>query len=152
MITSLYHFTFDQPLLTNVHWIQCHEPTFSTFRVTLYPNFQSNHTSTCHLTVEVLSENEPNLEAIGRKVYKELIAMRTISPTTKILYQKNETIKGGFPIPTHQFVSNSRLKYNFIKKNLKNVSLLGKASGNSFFMNEVLVETFKTLTSLKIKI
>jgi len=149
LTTSIYHFAFDQPLLTDVHWIQCHEPAFSTFRITLYPNFQSNKTSSYHLTAEVISRDVPDLEKMSNKVYKELSSIGIISSESKILFRKNHVIGNGFPLPTHQLTRHKKFQLEFIRKKLKNVTFLGKGSGTSFLMHNVLAETFNVLNSLK---
>ncbi len=147
--TSLYHFVLDRPFLTDVYYIQCHEPTFSTFRITLYPNMQLASTaSTYHLTVEVVTRESPNLETMAQKVHRELIQMGIIEPESKLLYQKNELAKGGFPLLTHQFVSDSKTQLAFIKKQLSNATFLGSGGGSHFLMNQVLVDVYEQLTAL----
>ena len=147
--TSLYHIVLDRPFLTDVYYIQCHEPTFSTFRITLYSNIQLASTaSTYHLTVEVVTKEAPSLEIMTQTVYRELLQMGIIEPESQLLYQKNELAKGGFPLPTHQFISNSKTQLAFIKKQLSNATFLGLGAGPHFLMNQVLVDVYEQLTAL----
>ena len=64
------------------------------------------------------------------------------------LYQKNELAKGGFPLLTHQFISDSKTQLAFIKKQLSNATFLGSGGGSHFLMNQVLVDVYEQLTAL----
>ena len=61
---------------------------------------------------------------------------------------KNELAKGGFPLLTHQFVSDSKTQLAFIKKQLSNATFLGSGGGSHFLMNQVLVDVYEQLTAL----
>ena len=147
LVTSLFHLSFDRNFLTDVQYIQCHDPEFATSRVTLYSNFQSGQgLSEYHLTVEVNTLEQPDLERLEKRVIKELGDMHAIPRDARTLYRKSELLTGGFPVPTHEFVRTSTNQLNFVSESLKNVRFLGKGRGSAFFMHDVLVEVYKTLS------
>ena len=70
--TTLHHVAFDRSFLTDVYYIQCYDPKFSTYRVTLYPNIkihkslQLNEKKLFHLTVEVISSEVPQIKLLEK--------------------------------------------------------------------------------------
>jgi hypothetical protein len=146
LFTSLFHFIIDKPYLTDLHYLQCFDTKYKTFRVTLYGNFTGDEQIEYPLTVELLSDeilNQPQ-----EVVLRELINMEIIHPLSQITYSHHTFIKGGFPIPTNQFIADSNYQNELVKQNFDNILLLGKATGKSFFMNEVLQETFQCINTL----
>ena len=150
LIASLHHFVFNQPFLTDLYYFACFDPEFTTFRVTLYPSVQPVQTAETgyHLTVEVLSQEVPELDTTTNQVLQELQQMGVVPDTAKVLFQANDVIRGGFPVLTHQFVRDSQAQLDFARENLRNVLFLGKGIGTSFFMHDVLIETYNTLVDL----
>ena len=150
LITSLYHFVFDQPVLTDLHYFVCTDPDMPSFRITLYPNFQSisEDEPEYRVTVEVLSLEALDLVKTSKQVHKDLQQMGIISEDAKIVFQQSDTLRETFPVPTPQFVHDSQMQLNFAKENFKNVLFLGKNIGNTWFMQDVLVETYNKIRAL----
>ena len=96
----------------------------------------------------MVTKEAPNLETMAQTVHRELLQMGIIEPESQILYQKNELAKAGFPLLTHQFVSDAKSQLSFIKKRLNNATFLGKGVGSHFLMNDVLVDVHRQLTNL----
>ena len=150
IFSGLHHFVFDKPFLTDLYYLSCYDPDFISFRVTLYPNVQQPKKSQgkYHLTVEVLSQGVPDLERDSQTVFYELQKMKIITNTSKVLARDSEVVSGGFPIPTQKFVKGSQAQLELAKKQFNNSLFLGKNTGNSWFLNEVLVDTYHSITEL----
>ena len=147
LVTSLHHFVLDQPFLTDLYYFTCYDPQLITFRVTLYPNVQQTYLDSTqyHLTAEVLSTQKTDLEKTSIKVFEELIQMGVIPASSRVLTQHSEIIQEGFPVPTIQFVNGMKSQLEFVKKHASNTLFLGRSTGASWLMNEVLSETYLTI-------
>ncbi len=75
--------------------------------------------------------------------------MGIVSKEAQIVFQQNDTLDETFPVPTHQFIKDSEMQLNFAKENLKNVLFLGKNIGKTWFMQDVLVETYNRILELE---
>lgn len=147
---SLHHFVFDKPFLTDNHYVYCNDPKLKSFRITLYPNITGSIESPYNCTVEVLSDHIGVLEELEEIVCRELVAMGIVSTEAQLIYKKSQEIKYGFPIYTNDYVAELTNQVELVKKNFRNVSLLGKGSGNGFLMNEVLVQTFHEIERISL--
>jgi len=148
--TSLFHFAFDKPFATDVHYIQCHEPTFNTFRVTLYPNIQQNHSNNHHLTAEVISSSEPDLGSLNDVVKSELERMGVVVPKSEILFQRSELIPNGFPFPTPELQRSVENQIRIAQEAFNNIIFLGRTTGKGFIANQVLADVYEQLGSLDV--
>ena len=150
LITSIHHFVFDQPFLTDLYYFVCTDPDMPSFRITLYPNIQgmSSDEKGYRITVEVLFLEKQYLVETAKRVHIDLQKMGIVSEEAKIVFQQNDTLNETFPVPTHQFIKDSEMQLNFAKESLKNVLFLGKNVGNTWFMQDILVETYNTVNSL----
>jgi len=148
--TSLFHFAFDKPFPTDVHFIQCYEPTFNTFRVTLYPNIQQNHSNNHHLTAEVVSSSEPDLGSLKDEVRSELELMGVVVPNSEILFQRSELIRNGFPFPTPELQRSVENQICIVQEAFNNITFLGRTTGKGFIANQVLADVYEQLASLDV--
>ena len=143
--TSLFHFAFDRPFATDVHYIHCHEPTFKTFRVTLYPNIQQNESENYHLTTEVLSYSEPDLGSLEDVVRSELEHMGVILPESKVLFRRSELIPNAFPFPTPELQKSIENQMSIAQEAFDNIVFLGRITGRGFTSDKVLVDIYQQL-------
>jgi len=145
---SLHHFAFDKPFLTDVYFVQCHDPNFKTFRVTLYPNIQKNKNNIYHLTAEVIEPIASDLEELKKKVLSELIQIGIVSKESNLLFQNSELLSNGFPLPTIELNNTNKAYLDRAKKMIKNVNFLGRASGGGFTAGPVLKGVYRTISNL----
>ena len=143
---SLHHFSLDRPLLSKLHYFSCLDSKLKTFRVTLYPNLreqQSAQSST--LTVELLhgDANEASATSYKQMIFEELKQMSIIAKETQILDYQSEIVRAGFPVLTPEYLADKQAQITAVENNIKNAMLLGKAASKSFFMTDVLNETFE---------
>jgi len=147
--TSLFHYVFDTPFLTDLHYFSCFEPGMASFRVTLYPNIGREDGAPIagpfRCTVEVLSAERLDGEAAAAGIPVELARMGVLPAGAKTLFQHSETVAAGFPVMTAQFVERSERTSALAREQFRNVQFLGRAQGGAFFMNDVLRETFEAL-------
>ena len=73
--------------------------------------------------------------------------MGVVAPDATVISAHTDIVHAGFPLPTLTFAANCRAQYESAVAQFDNVRFLGKASGNSFFMQDVLMETYETLTN-----
>lgn len=146
---ALVHFVFDRDFLTHNFHVYCNEPQMKSFRLTLYSNIAENDETNgaYRCTVEILLDGDENTEDLEDIILQELVTMTVVSPEAKVLYSAKNIERNGFPVFTNQFVDELQRQGDCVKAGLENVTLLGKASANSFFMGDVLVEVFNQLSA-----
>lgn len=146
--TSLFHFVFDRPFSTDLHYFYVYDPRHSVFRVTLYPNIggQENAAGKYHCTAEVLSDGTRPLAELTEQAREDLYAMGIVPADAHCHAVGQDLPPSGFPVLTGDFVKASRAQSREIASRFDNLHLLGKASGASFFMNDVLREAYLTLS------
>lgn len=146
----LCHYEFDSPLLkSEPQYLLCWDPEFYSYRITLYPNIteDSDKQMKNNLTVELLSgkleQNE--IDKMLDVVHAELIKLKVISTEAKLVESKLQNLGAGFPIFTTDFIQNVVEQAKTLNKSLNNFSLLGRASGRAFFINDLLRDTYTQL-------
>lgn len=150
LYTSVYHFVFDRKFQTDVHYIQCHSPELKSFRLTLYPNVQPVDSANAHwhLTTEMVTPDEPDLELLTKTAEVELRTMGIINAQTRKLYQHAQILKDGFPCPTVAFFTQADRLIEFVKDRFENVIFLGRAAGKAFVTNEVLGQVYRQMGAI----
>ena len=146
--TSLFHFVFDRPFNTDLHYLYVYDPVYSTFRITLYPNVAGERhegSSGYHCTAEILSDGSEPLDVLARRARQDLYDMGLVAKDSVCREVAREALPAGFPVLSSEFVGASRAQASFLADQFDNLHLLGKASGTSFFMNDVLREAYDTL-------
>ena len=71
--------------------------------------------------------------------------MGLFSKQTKFNLVNSQQVKNGFPVPTIKARKLALDNLALARKYAPNISFFGKGSGGAFFMNEVLVDTFKRI-------
>tara|TARA_B110000037_G_scaffold221119_1_gene290923 strand:+ start:1291 stop:2604 length:1314 start_codon:yes stop_codon:yes gene_type:complete len=140
----LVHFVVDKDYLTSLYYFQCFDPSFNTFRVTLYDNFSSPcHENNRRITVEVLLKEDQEINNnFNQKLFNELIQMKVIPHDTNVLHEKNLIIPNSFPILKNDFYRNQPPE-DQLTKNFNNLHFFGKAYSKKWFMSEVIEEIYK---------
>lgn len=139
---TLHNYVFNQPFLTDNHYVYCSDEQVDAFRVTLYPNIHPSNGQKppYNCTVEVLTDQDVDVTIINEKVIEELKEMKIVSGNAEVLYKDFIEIKNGFPIVTNDFIEAVQHQKEMVNQHLKNVLLVGKASGEVFFINEALID------------
>jgi protoporphyrinogen oxidase len=145
--TTLFNFVFDAPPSTELMYFTCFNPKYKSFRVTLYSNLKSSEDGRHACTVEVLHESseQGKITESSGEIAQELRAMGVFSQTAQIIYSQVLPIGVGFPVMTPQFIATSKEHSQLCSQAASNIYLCGKASGNTFFMHDVLLETHNIL-------
>lgn len=146
--TYLYHFAFEQAPLIDSNYVNINDPSFSSFRVTLYSNLCKTDTDTHRVTVEVIADATldeiPDINAI----HQELIKMQLIGADNPLQFSVKDCVKAGFPVLTVEFMQELERQSAAALSHMGNLALLGKANGKSFFMQDVLVNTHEQVCAL----
>lgn len=146
---TLHNLVFDKPFKIPHHYFYCSDPKFRSFRITLYPNLTETmkKRKIYNCTIEVLSEGSDDTIDIVSDLKKELVEMGIIDDTFELISKDHIQIKYGFPVITNDFVEATRAHKQVVESETENVILLGKASGEVFFMNDSIIDAYKKLSS-----
>ena len=148
LYTSVYHFVFDKLLITDLHYIQCYQSEFKTFRVTLYPNFQRNGTNLFNLTAEVVSTSPPDLEVLSKIVISELVKIGIVPENLEPLYRFSDIILNGFPLPSIKLDKRNKDYLRQAKKSCDNIHFFGRGIGGYFTTNPILIDVYQRIKNL----
>ena len=150
--TVLIHMAFDKKFLINLYYLNCFDHKMISFRVTLYSNFREilfRH-SQKYLTVECfLDDDNCKSQDIISIVKDELKKMYIIDNNSKCTFSKLIRLKNGFPIPNLDFQKSSLTLINEARSVFDNVSFLGRGAGESFYLQDVIKNTYYEMKKLK---
>ncbi len=139
--TGLYDFTFSAPLNSLATYINVYDVNFKAGRITLYQNLGDADNFSC--TVEVLADDNVALETLTQEILGELTAMDIVSEENDCIFSQFRPIPNGFPILTNKFVEEQEQVNSYCEDFFQNVSFVGRASSEVFFMKDVLIDTFR---------
>lgn len=147
LLTSvIINLVVDAPSKIGSFYYQDYDPDNSLFRVTLYDNYNDNQLEGFRVTIEVLSADIPEVnDAYVDDRFNEIIRSGVFDVGTQIIKKNHRIIPKGFPVLTSDFLNAMEGKRTSIQNALDNVILLGKGSGKSWFMNQVLTEVYETI-------
>ncbi|MCB9508067.1 MAG: FAD-dependent oxidoreductase [Myxococcales bacterium] len=135
---GVVHYLTDRPYATDRWYITVYDPNALAFRVTLYGNVDGDATHGHRVTVEFLVRDMSELPSASA-VREELVGMGIIDSAAGLREVGRLDAVHGFPIPTPGFYDAMEAARAHIDAAVDNVALVGRARGQDFFMNEVLV-------------
>ena len=143
----LLDLAFDKPFQTDVYYAVCYDSRFKTFRAFFYPNANAGPSVTgmYHTCVEVLVNPGQTDGIFPDLIAEELRSMGFVAEEAELIFHRTRVEAAGFPVLTPEFIERSVERGDFVNRNVGNVTLAGKASGKTFFMNETLVEVHRAL-------
>ncbi|WP_171044135.1 NAD(P)-binding protein [Pseudoalteromonas aurantia] len=143
----LIHLVIDNAPCTGVHYYCNYDPDVSHFRATLYSNIQDTRDEKEHrVTVEVFQPNNSELcKPTGQSILRELITCGVFPSNSRLCFEDVNLISNSFPVPTHAFKQAQQDQVHIVTSHLKNVELFGKARGDIFFMNDVIMDVYKNV-------
>ncbi len=152
---TLCHFEFEEPLLkTFPQYLLCWESTMLSYRITLYPNITKDRKASGkhNLTVEVLSDvtAEHKTQEIQSQVLDEMRMMKVIAENNKVINSQVSYMGNSFPILTDEFLDNTKQLQNKVYDTFSNMTLLGRGAGATFFINDLLIETYQKVKDLSV--
>lgn len=142
--SHIEHLVFDRPFKSEAHYLHCYGPDVAPFRVTLYPNFTTTTAPGFHCTVETLLSPSDTVDpsSPGTATYGELVRMGIVTPEARLEHVETHLERAAFPLMTPAYAERVRAEAEHIRKILPECICIGKASGENFFMVDVLRETF----------
>lgn len=145
--TYLFHFVFDRPFESDLFYVTCYDPMLLTYRVTLYPNIRDGLAPQAphNCTVEVIASPDADPAQMVGRLVDELRQMGLIDADATLLFSHSSGLWHGFPVRSKGLMAAMRQQTSVLEAALDNVLLLGRSKGESFFMRDVLVETFERL-------
>ncbi len=149
--TTLFHYVFNTPFLTDLHYFSCFEPGMATFRVTLYPNLGREDGAPMagpyRCTMEVLSGDSVDAAQLLAALPAELARMGVVPAGAQPSFAHSDIVAAGFPVLTTRYAEEAAGTLARARAQFRNVQFLGKGQGGAFFMSDVLRETFDLLES-----
>jgi len=143
----LLHFSIDAMVETDLHWVVCYDPSFFSYRITLYPNItkEDRKPAPHHLTVEVMID-QYQIDELRDKVFRELKTMGLVPESASILDSSHTDIRPGWPIITTEFEQNAESNLQLAKDKASNVTFVGRGKGeNAHFLTAVLEDLYNSL-------
>ena len=141
----LIHFSIDQEVNTDLHWIVCYDTDFLSFRITLYPNITKKQRQPAphHLTVEVIID-QFEIDHLKPIIFAELKKMDLIPKKSRVLESSHSVIKPGWPIITKGFKDSAAEAFHLAAKSAHNVTFVGRGKNeNSHFSHEILEDLYQ---------
>ena len=135
--TLLFHMAFSEAFLTENTFVNVFDPSFHTFRVTIYPNLSGQSSSPFCCTVEVMVAQDQTVDQ--DTILAELVKMGIIGDADTLRFSKVDVVFAGFPVPRIGYFHQVEALSGALRDQLENICLLGKASGKHFFMRDVLL-------------
>jgi len=152
--TVLLNFAFDRPFLTRLYYFVCYAPEFRSYRTTLYSNIETPvpKPGLHYCTVEVVHTGDEDLAALQARIPGELRTMGVLDGAAQIEYQDVIDLPRCIPVMTTDFATDSARQLGAAKEAFDNVHFLGKAGGQSFFIHEVLLQTWRELREASVPV
>ncbi|MEZ4752921.1 MAG: FAD-dependent oxidoreductase [Bdellovibrionota bacterium] len=146
---AIFHFAFDKPINIDNHYITCSEPSINIQQITCYPNLANNREDPKpRLSATILSKSAVDFELLKPIVLEELKTIGVIPADANLIDYHTQTLPGAYPIPTHQFVEDSKLQYDFVTENLSNIICTGKAVGTAFVSFSLVADAYKKISQI----
>lgn len=120
----LFHFAFNKKLIPDAHFIQCYDPKFKTYRVTLYPNIINKKDKYYNLTSELIFSKKKNISKLKKIAIKELIKIGIIKKNYKLKDSILQELGKGIPVPSIENLKNINKLNTKYRKRFKNMVLL----------------------------
>jgi protoporphyrinogen oxidase len=143
----LCNLEFAKPIIKSIpQYLLVWDPNFISYRITLYPNLTEDRRQSkkINLTVEILCGREDFLDQreLLKRVRTELERLNIIGKENRLISYQINTIKNSFPIYTESYISRANTLRSALATEFKNITLLGRSSGESFFMNDNLLDAY----------
>ena len=138
----LFDFLMNNPLNSECHYINVHDPVLKSCRITLYQNL--NPTSDFYAcTVEVLTGKTENAVVMTNDILEELRLIGLLDKNTNVLHTGSREVLAGFPIlRPGQAVPIANLSRELDAK-IDNCTFVGRGNDGAFFMSEVLAQAYE---------
>lgn len=147
-VSNLYYFIFDQKLRNETYFFTCLDPEYSFFRITDYSNMRTSARAKTQFAICVESlADKPDSEQAGlRLIPEELKKMKLLGESAKVVYAEARCAKAGFPVATPAQQKATRELGVLLEKEVPNLLQAGKAAGGGFFLNDVLIQTYREMS------
>ncbi len=134
-ISQIDHFVCERPPLVSPHYVTVYDPKEPVFRVTLYSNFAPSKVAGHLVTTEVIRDDQ---EVEAAAIRQSLDRMGIVDLDNPSMAHERVAVPG-FPSMTVAFAEAVAAQREAARQ-YENVSLGGKASGQAWFMGEVMIE------------
>ena len=136
----IVNLVYSENYLVKSYYLYNHDHKHLPFRITLYGNFQPITNGRYRLTVEVISAEQMDTNKIIELCEKELISMKVIAPTNRVIYSECAPLKEGIPIFDSNYHKSAMNVLDITKSEMKNALVIGRYRASSWLMSDVLIE------------
>lgn len=147
----LVHYVFDQPLnLAKNHWITVYDPSFETFRITLYDNISKKSDEKFHrLTVEILSDDSSTekITSLKKIILNELKRLNLVQDNTSPIACFSDICPYAVPVLTPGWQETLAEQSRLLQMTIQNIIPVGLASGVHFGQVATLRSVHEALRS-----
>ena len=77
---------------------------------------------------------------------EELCEMELVDSSANLVYEKEQVIENTFPVLTPDFIASATRLSDSLENRIKGLKVFGRSSGKAFFINDLLVQTYNSLT------
>lgn len=149
LYTTLFHFVANTIPLTQLYYFINFSLNSKIFRITLYSNLQPNQKGDqAPFTVECITSVKLDMKNVSNEIINELKVMKIFDTHSEIKLIHAESLTSGFPVPTTEIQKQSQENLKACMAMASNLILTGKSSGDSFFLNHVVIETYNKIKKL----
>jgi protoporphyrinogen oxidase len=142
--TVLVGLEFDQNFLTDCHYVTIFDTEFAAFRITFYPNFSTRLAGRYGATVEFLVDPDEVTKCDWVLVAEsEMRKIGVVGDGATVKSRHERIIWNSFPIQSNESIAVASAQVQRIS-DFSNVNLIGRASGNGWLLNDLIINAFNT--------
>jgi protoporphyrinogen oxidase len=146
---AIFHYSYDSGLVNRQHhYVWNWDPTFHSFRITLYQNMMSNCDIGGKLSAEVLTDPQTADQLTLEEIDGEIRRMGLVSIDAKVTSALKQVIHNTFPIPSLDFAENTKKINAAASKQFGNMMVAGRNSGDLWFQGDVLRDIYTKVNAL----
>lgn len=148
--TTLIDLVVDRPPAFDTFYVNCYDSSLSCFRITNYWALERSSAGESRVTVEFIEPpGNPSTVSIDADLaMRELREIGFYPQSADYVHSQKRVVERGFPVLTEDFVSSSEVLGDRACSLAKNISVVGRASGRSFFMKDVISDVYEELKDL----
>lgn len=145
-MTILAGLEFDRPFLSDLHYLTVFDESLRSFRVTIYPNFRNDgrHLSTVEFMLDPADRSRRDWIQLA---IDEMTQMGVISADARAISSHIREIPAGFPVLTNEVIHSQNRHIAEVGK-FDNVTLVGRASGGGWFLDDLIRGAYDRAVSL----
>ena len=147
---SVVNIVSDQKPVEGPFWVTVFDSAMKSYRVTLYDNFSTRHISDGHrVTVEILHSGDfEGSQQNQRAIFDELLEMKLLPLTTKLIWSAHENIPNGFPVMQAGDLEIYDDQVEILSNTISNLHMVSRFRGGSSGQIPILKNLHQSISEL----